>query len=113
MAPVCLVAQSTNPAVISCKVVVDATADAEFHAAAGQLLEDVAGVGHRPCEAVEFGHDQGVALAAGCEGLTEPGAVAVATDKPVVELHPVGGDAQRSEGFLWAVRSCRSVEHRA
>jgi len=47
------------------------TADVELQpdAAGGQLLDDVAGIGKRPCEAVELGDHEGVAGAAGREGL--------------------------------------------
>jgi len=49
--------------------VVHRPAQLEPDAAGGQLLDDVAGIGKRPCEAVELGDHEGVAGAAGREGL--------------------------------------------
>ena len=50
-------------------------------------------------EPVEFRHDQGVAVAAGGQRLAEAGSFAVATGQPVVDVDPVGGDAQGGEAF--------------
>ena len=49
--------------------VVHGSAQLQADAAGGQLLDDVASVGQRPREAVEFGDHQGVAGAASREGL--------------------------------------------
>ena len=56
-----------------------------------------AGVGHRPGEPVELGHDEGVAGADGGQGLVQAGAVAVGAGQPVVEVDAVFRDAELAQ----------------
>ena len=51
--------------------VVERPAEGQFHASLPKLVGDGAGIRDGPCQAVEFGHDQRVALAHGGEGLVE------------------------------------------
>ena len=53
--------------------VVERLAEGQFHAAFLKQIGDGAGIRDGPGEAVEFRHDQGVALAYGGEGLVETG----------------------------------------
>ncbi len=46
----------------------DGAAQLQPHAAGGQLLDDVAGVGQRACEAVELGDHEGATGAASRQG---------------------------------------------
>ena len=73
-------------------------AEGEADAAGGQGVADVAGVGDRAGEPVEFGHDQGVAGAHGGQGLVQAGAVAVGAGEPLVEVDPVLRDAETARG---------------
>ena len=65
----------------------------------GQLVDDVARVGQRAGEPVEFGDDQRVAVAAGGQRLAQAGTFAVGAGQAVVDVDPVGADAERGEGF--------------
>jgi hypothetical protein len=64
---------------------------------AREVIEDLACVGQRACEPVEFGDDQCVALAAGGQGLAQPGAVTVSTGQAVVDVGALGPDARRRQ----------------
>lgn len=55
--------------------VVDLSAEGELDAALGKEVADVAGVGHRSCEAVELRYDEGVALTHRGQGLDPDWAV--------------------------------------
>jgi hypothetical protein len=63
--------------------VVDAAAQREADSAVDEGVADVAGVGDRAGEPVEFGDDQGVASADGCEGLVEAGPFPVGAGEPL------------------------------
>jgi len=54
-------ARSASNSAIMLGRVVDRPADGELHGASRELVGDRAGVGHRPGESIELGHDQGVA----------------------------------------------------
>jgi hypothetical protein len=77
--------------------VVDRPAEVESDLAAGQALGDVACVGQRAREAVEFRDDERVAGAAGGECLAEAGPVAVHAGQAVVDVHALGGHAERRQ----------------
>ena len=53
--------------------VVERAGEGQFHAVFLKLVGDGAGIRNGPGETVEFGHNQGVALAHGGEGLVEAG----------------------------------------
>jgi hypothetical protein len=59
--------------------VVDLPAERGLDAAGTQVVPDGPGVGHRPCEPVQFRHDQGVAITIACNLTADP------------ELHNVAG----------------------
>ena len=61
-------------------------ADIEPDATIGEFVDNILGVGHRTGEPAELGDDQGVAFAAGGEGFTQSGAVAVRPGESVVDL---------------------------
>ncbi len=82
-------------------------------AAGGELVDDVAGVGHGAGEPFELGDDQGVAAAGGGEGLAQPGPVAVGAGDAVVDVDAVGLYAEGGQDLALGVRSCPSVETRA
>src|SRR5664279_4385655 len=79
--------------------VVDGSAEAEPDPSSREFVGDRPGVGQGAGEPVEFGHDQRVAVSAGCQRFAEAWSVAVATGQPVVDVDPVGGDTQRGESF--------------
>jgi hypothetical protein len=79
--------------------VVDRAAEGQLDAAGDKGVADMAGVGHRPGESVELGHDEGVAGADGGQGLVQAGAGAVGTGKALVEVDPVIRDAERGQGL--------------
>jgi hypothetical protein len=54
--------------------------------AAGEVLDDVAGVRQRAGEAVGWGDDEGVPRAAGREGFAQSGPVAVGASQAVVDV---------------------------
>jgi hypothetical protein len=58
---------------------------------------DLAGVGHRTGEPVEFGDDQGVADADGRESLVETWPGAASAGEAVVEVDPVFGDSEATQ----------------
>jgi hypothetical protein len=60
-------------------------------------VDDVARIGQRAGEPVEFGHDQRVAGAAGGESLAEAGPRTVSAGQAVVDVDPLVGDAERGE----------------
>lgn len=70
-------------------------AEIELNLALGELVSDRAGVGQRPREAVELGHDERVAGAAGRERLVQAGAFAVGAGEAVVDVDAFGGQAER------------------
>jgi hypothetical protein len=77
--------------------VVDRAAEVELDLAAREVLDNVARVGQRASEAIEFGYDQRVACAAGRERLAQAGPVAVGTGQAVVDVEPVRRHAERPQ----------------
>jgi len=92
--------------------VVQGSADVEPHTGGGELVDDVARVGHGAGQPIELGDDEGVALSAGGQGLAQPGAVAVGAGQSVVEVDPLGVDAERGEGVLLGSEVLIDVETR-
>ncbi len=93
--------------------VVERPSEGQFHAAFLKPIGDGAGIRNGPGEAVEFGHDQSVALAHGGEGLVEAGAGAVRAGESVIGVDAILGDAEFQEGLALGGQICRSVEQRA
>jgi hypothetical protein len=92
--------------------IVDRAAEGEPYAAGDQGAADVAGVGYRPGEPVEFRHDEGVAGTDGGQRLVEAGPAAVGAGQPLVQVDPVGGDPEPGEGMTLRRRApafCESV----
>ncbi len=73
--------------------VVHGRAELQADAAAGELVEDVAGVRDGARKPVELRDDQGVALPAGGQRLTQSRPLAVRPPEPVVDVDTVDGDA--------------------
>jgi hypothetical protein len=78
--------------------------------AVGELVDNVAGVGQRACEPVEFRGHQRVALATGRQGLAQPRTVSVGTGQSVVDLDAPGAHAKRRQRLPCTVRSCWSAK---
>ena len=78
--------------------VVDGAAEAEADVLRGEFVDDVAGVGQRSGESVEFGDDEGVARAAGGQREPEAGSVAVGAGQAVVDVDAIVTDTERVEG---------------
>ena len=74
-----------------------APAQRQPDAAGDQGVADVAGVGDRPGEPVEFRYHEGVAGAHGREGLVEAGPFPAGAGEALVEVDPVFRDAERGE----------------
>ena len=79
--------------------VVERRAEGQLHAAFPKQVGDGAGIRDGPGQPVEFGHDQGVALAHGGEGLVEAGAGAGGAGEAVVGVDAILGDAELQEGL--------------
>ena len=77
--------------------VVQRAADVQPHSAAGELVDDVAGVGHGAGEPIELGDYQRVAAAAGSEGLAQAGSIAVGAGQPVVDIDAFRVNAERDK----------------
>ena len=71
--------------------VVERPAEGQFHASFPELISDGARIRDGPCQAVEFGHDQRVALAHGGEGLVEAGPGAGGAGEAVVGVDAILG----------------------
>jgi len=69
-------------------------ADAELDLTPGEVLEDLPRVGQRSRQAVELGHDERVASAAGCQRLPQAWAVAIGARQSMVDVHTVVADSQ-------------------
>ena len=76
----------------------DGAAEVQFDLTGCEFLDDVAGVGKRACEAVEFGDDERVARVACGERFAESGPGTVGTGQAVVDVDALGGDAECGEG---------------
>ena len=85
--------------------VVERPSEGQFYAAFLKLIGDGAGIRNGPGEAVEFGHDQSVALAHGGEGLVEAGAGAVRAGESVIGVDPILGDSEFQEGLALGARA--------
>lgn len=72
-------------------------ADVQPHSAAGELVDDVAGIGHGAGEPIELGDYQRVAAAAGREGLAQAGSIAVGAGQPVVDIDAFRVNAKRDK----------------
>jgi hypothetical protein len=77
---------------------VDGPAEVEAHAARGQLVDDVPGVGHGASQSVELADHEGVAGATGRQRLAEAGSGAVGAGEAVVDVDPLGLDPEGGEG---------------
>ena len=93
--------------------VVERPAQGQFHASFLKLVGDGAGIRYGPGQAVEFGHDQGVALAHGGEGLVQAGSGAAGAGEAVVGVDAILGDAEFQEGLALGGQVLSSVEQRA
>ena len=80
--------------------VVERRAQGQFHAPFLKLICDGAGIRDGPGQAVDFGHDQGVAFSQGGEGLIEAGTGAGGTGEAVIGVDAILGDAELREGLL-------------
>ena len=80
--------------------VVERRAQGQFHAPFLKLVCDGAGIRDGPGQAVDFGHDQGVAFSQGGEGLIEAGTGAGGTGEAVIGVDAILGDAELREGLL-------------
>ena len=74
-------------------------AQAELDLATGELLDDGPGVGERAGQAVELGDDEGVARPAGSQRLTKTGPLPVGPGQALVDVDPLGGDAEGHQGI--------------
>ena len=79
--------------------VVERPAEGQFHASFLELASDGAGIRDGPGEAVEFRHDQRVAIAHGGESLIEAGSGAGCAGESVVGVDAIWGDAEFQEGL--------------
>ena len=79
--------------------VVHGAAEAEPDPPSRELVGDRPGVRQGPGQPVEFGDDQGVALAAGGQRFPQTRSVAVAAGQSMVDIDPVGSYAQCGEPF--------------
>ena len=66
--------------------------------ASQELVGDLTGVGNRPGQPVELGHDERVAGAHGGKGLVETGARARAAGEAVIGVDALGVDAEVDQG---------------
>ena len=80
--------------------VVNAASDLEGDAAVDQVVADGSSVGDGAGQAVELGHDEGVAGANGGERLGKPGPVLVGAGESVIEVDAFTRDAQLLKSLL-------------
>ena len=86
--------------------VVERASEGQFHAAFPKQIGDGAGIRDGLCQAVEFRHDQGVALAQGGEGLAEGGA-GKESDRPK-EMKDLDRSADKMADGSWiSMGRCR------
>jgi len=78
---------------------VHGTTPVQAHAASGELVDDVPGVGDGAGEPVELGDHEGAAGSAGGEGLAQAGALAVSAGDAGDAVDPVGLHAEGGEGL--------------
>ena len=91
--------------------VVERPPEGQFHGSFLEQVGDGAGIWDGPGEAVQSGHNQGVALAHGGQGLVEAGSGAggageavVGAGEAVVGVDAIWGDAQLEEGLMLDVQ---------
>lgn len=89
---------------------VDLAAKGRLDATGREPVADVACVGDRPGEPVEFRHHEGVAFAEGSERLVEAGARPVGAGEPVVEVNPVPSDAEFPQPLTLRGQILRSLD---
>lgn len=74
--------------------VVHRAADVELDTAAGEVFDDVAGVGQRASQPVELGDDEGVPIPARGESFAQSGASAGGAGESLIDVDPFRGDAK-------------------
>jgi antitoxin YefM len=79
--------------------VIDRPAQTQADLPSGELIGDRTGVGQGPGQAVELGHHQGVTIPACGECLAEARSLAVGAGQAVIDVDPVGLDAEAGKGF--------------
>jgi len=79
--------------------VVHGAADVEFHLACGQFVGDVAGIGHRSSESIEFAHNQDVATATRREGFPQTRAGPVGAGQPMINIDTIRRHTKRGESI--------------
>jgi hypothetical protein len=77
--------------------VVSGGAELQTHVALLEPVGDCAGVGDRPGEPVELGHDERVALADSGQCLRESGPAPIAAGQPAVEVDALVRDAEAAQ----------------
>ena len=70
--------------------VVDAATQLQSDAFAGELIRDVPGVRQWAGESIELGHNEGVLVLAGGEGLAKAGPFALGAGESVIDVDSVG-----------------------
>ena len=90
----------------------DGRAESEFHALPLQLPGDVARIGNGAGQAIQFRHDQRVALAEDGKRLSEAGTVPAGPGQPMVRVDPVLGANSRevTRGIQNPVESRTTVD---
>jgi len=78
--------------------VMDLPAERERNTLGCKFVADRPGIGHGACEAIQLRHDQGVTVTNGCERLVEAGPFSVGSGESVVEVDPLGSDAECFKG---------------
>ncbi len=91
--------------------VVHRPAQAELDLAAGKVLDDCPGVWQGTGEAVELGHDQGVARPAGGQRFPETWPFAVRAGQALVDVRPLRRHTQSGRSsFLLSGRNLEPVD---
>ena len=80
--------------------IVDGSADAEFDALDGELVDGVFRISQGAGQPIEFGDHDGVAVPACSQGFSEAGWCPVGTGEPVVGVDQVRSNAEGFQGVL-------------